>query len=296
MYKPSQIFVKEQQYMIQYHNKIFKEDPLFKFHFEDYLHDEKIVLHLGFDPSLDKVKKNGELNILFDLEQPNSFLHPLCNQNTFICEEFFDKIFTINPFFVESRNKVLRKQLYEYVFFPYSKRYIKSTFEKSNDLIYTGNKDYFGVCQNLMRHHKNFIWIGMDGNKHNVSYEEKIHLTNISKISISHSIIDFSDLQDYINSHQNVVPNVNGIIEQHKARTIESAFNKSIIVHIKTGQNIIEDFFKEGVDFLYYEEGIINEILNHYEDYLYLSENAHKKAIENYTTEHFYDRFIKPLI
>lgn len=282
--------------MILYHNKIFKEDPLFKFHFEDYLINEKIVLHLGFDPSVNRIKNNGEVHILFDLEQPNSFLHPLCNQNTFICEGFFDKILTINPIFVKSRNKILKKDLYQYVFFPYSKRYIKETYNKTNDVIYTGNKDYFNICKNIMASNKSFIWVGLNGTKNNISYEEKIQLTNNSKISISHSIIDFNDLKEYIDGHYEIIPNINGIIEQHKARTIESAFNKSIIVHVKTGQNIIEDFFKEGVDFLYYEEGIIDEIINNYEKYTYLSENAYNKAISNYTTEHFYDKFIKQLI
>jgi hypothetical protein len=209
-----------------------------------------------------------------------------------MCEEFFDKILTINPIFVKSRNESLGKNLYEHVFFPYSHRYISKSFNKTNDIIYTGNKDYFDVCKKLMSKH-NMVWVGADGNRKGISHIEKINLTSSSKISISHSIIDFNDIIDYVNSHQNTIYNVNGIIEQHKARTIEAAFNKSIILHVKTGQNIIEEFFKEGVDFLYYEEGIVDEILNNYEKYTYLSENAFNKALTNYTSEHFYNNFIK---
>ncbi len=278
--------------MMHYNPHISKEDPLYKFHFEEYHSDSNIKLHLGYNPLITLSKRLGEYHILLDLEQPNSFLHPETNKNTSICEEFFDKILTINPIFVKNKNELLGRNLYEHVFFPYSHRYILNSFDKTNDIIYTGNKDYFDVCKNLSKNHE-IIWVGADGNQGRVSYEKKINLISSSKISISHSIIDFTDITDYINSHENIIHNVNGIIEQHKARTIEAAFNKSIILHIKTGQNIIEEFFEEGVDFLYYEEGLVDEILNNYEKYTYLSENAFNKALTNYTSEHFYKNFIK---
>jgi len=278
--------------MIHYNPHISREDPLYKFHFEDYHTDSNVKLHLGFNPLFSPARKSGDFHILLDLEQPNSFLHPTSHNGTRICEEFFDKILTINPIFVKNRNESLGRNLYEHVFFPYSNRYISNSFNKTNDIIYTGNKDYFDVCKNLLNKH-NMIWVGFDGNHKGISYNEKINLTSSSKISISHSIIDFNDIIDYINSHQDTIHNVNGIIEQHKARTIEAAFNKSIILHIKTGQNIIEEFFEEGVDFLYYEEGLVDEILNNYEKYTYLSENAFNKALTNYTSEHFYKNFIK---
>lgn len=280
--------------MITYNTRIFAEDPLLKFHFEDFDKNDKLNLYLGnSDTSLLKYD-NNKVNILIELEQPNRFLHPESHNTTFICEDFFDKILTINPEFVKNRNEQLGKNLYEHVFFPYSSRYIPTNFEKTNDVIYTGNKNYFDICSKINGY--SLIWVGENGHKKNISYEEKIHLTKSSKISLSHSIVDFKDVIPFMDKQNKTVSHINGIFEQHKARTIEAAFNKSIIIHIDTGQKIIEEFFKEGEDFLYYKDGLIDEILSNYEDYKYLSENAFNKATNNYTTEHFYNKFIKPLL
>ena len=141
-----------------------------------------------------------------------------------------------------------------------------------------------------------YIWVGNGGTHRNIDYISKINLTNISKISLSHSIVDFNNLTDYLNTHLDTVTHNNGVFEQHKARTIEAAFSKCIIIHLKTGQNIIEEFFKEGEDFLYYEDGIIDEVLENYNKYEYLANNAFNKAINNYSTKEFYKQYIKPLI
>ena len=279
--------------MILYNDNIFYEDPLHKFHLEDFHTDNNVVIHLGYD--IKNLKKSeNQKHILIELEQPNRFLHPLTQDSTFICEKFFNKILTINPEFVKNRNKTLGIDLYTHVFFPYSLRYVSTDLNKTNDVIYTGNKDYYNICSKINNH--SLIWVGYHGNKRNISYLEKINLTKNSKVSISHSIVEFKDLISFMDTQKNTVNHIDGTFEQHKARTIEAAFNKSIIVHIDTGQKLIEEFFKEGEDFLYYKEGLIEDILKNYNDYKYLSENAYNKAINNYTTEHFYNKFIKPLL
>jgi hypothetical protein len=280
--------------MIIYNNKIFSEDPLFKFHFEDFNISDNINLYLGNSDTNLLISDKNKFNILLELEQPNRFLHPNSHGTTFICEDFFDKILTINPEFVKNRNEQLGKNLYEHVFFPFSSRYVPISFEKTNDVIYTGNKNYFNICGNIGNH--SLIWVGENGHKKNITYEEKLHLTRSSKIALSHSIVDFKDVVNFMDEQKNTVSNIDGIFEQHKARTIEAAFSKSIIVHVDTGQKLIEEFFKEGEDFLYYKDGLIDEILNNYEDYKFISENAFNKAVNNYTTEHFYKKYIKPLL
>jgi hypothetical protein len=276
--------------MILYNTNIFKEDPLYKFHFEEFDSDE-LIIHLGYNQgNLNKI--DNRKHVLIELEQPNRFFHPSTQNDTFICENFYDKILTINPEFVKNRNKQLGKDLYEHVFFPYSENYILENTEKKQDIIYTGNKDYF----NILGKYNNVIWVGNNGNVRNIPYLEKIKLTSESKISISHSIVEFKDLIHFMDTHHETVKHIDGIFEQHKARTIEAAFNKCIIIHIDTGQKLIEEFFEEGKEFLYYQEGIIEEVLNNYDNYKILAENAYNKAINNYTTKHFYNNFLKPLI
>jgi len=108
--------------MIVYNTTIFSEDPLNKFHFEEFDLDE-LTIHLGYQRGNLK-KNNNKKYVLIELEQPNRFLHPSTHNDTFLCENFYDKILTINPEFVKNRNKKLGKDLYEHVFFPYSKNYI----------------------------------------------------------------------------------------------------------------------------------------------------------------------------
>jgi hypothetical protein len=278
--------------MIVYNNNIFSEDPLHKFHFEDFHTCDNLKLHLGFHPQ-NLNKKEGEKHILIELEQPNRFLHPSTHESTLICESFFDKILTIHPEFVKNRNKLLNLDLYQHVFFPYSSRYLSTNINKTNDVIYTGNKDYYNICGDLGD--KSVIWVGANGNTRNITYQEKINLTSKSKIAISHSIVEFKDLIKFMDEQKETITHFDGVFEQHKARTIEAAFNKAIIIHIDTGQKIIEEFFKEGEDFLYYKKGIIEEVLNNYDNYTYLADNAYNKALSNYTTEHFYNKYIKPL-
>lgn len=281
--------------MILYNHSLFNEDPLYKFHFEDFYIPENIILHLGDDPKNRIRNSSTEKHILIELEQPNKFLHPSSQYLTFECESFYDKILTIHPDFVKNRNKILNKDLYVNVFFPFSNRYIKKDFNKNYDIIYTGNVDYFNTTNDLRKH--KLIWVG----KHSkysthtdITHETKLQLTSESKISLSHSIVNFNDIIPFMNKHSESIGHVNGIFEQHKARTIEAAFNKSIILHIKTGQNIIEDIFNEKEDFLYYEDGLVETILNNYDSYKYLAENAYNKSMLNYTTEHFYNKYIKP--
>lgn len=280
--------------MILYNSSVFGEDPLHKFHFEDFHNDNETTIHLGYNPSnLDK-KSQNEKHILIELEQPNRFLHPHSHSTTTLCESFFDKILTINSIFVNNRNKFLGKELYQCTFFPYSLRYLMAEFDKNVDVIYTGNRDYFNVCNTLSN--RSLIWVGGNGNRRNISHTDKINLTSRSKIAISHNIVDFSRVIGFMDTHKDVVGHINGIFEQHKARTIEAAFNKAIIIHIDTGQKLIEELFKEGEDFLYYEDGIIEEVLNNYGDYQHLAENAYNKALNNYTTKHYYNKYIKPLL
>lgn len=280
--------------MIVYNNEIFGGDPLHRFHFEEFEIPNNIVLHIGYNPINLKKTNEDEKHVLIDLEQPNRFLHPSTNYSTFICEDFYDKILTINPEFVKNRNKKLNKNLYEHVFFPFNEKYLNQNIIKTNDIIYTGNVDYFGLNKKFNKY--NYVWVGRLGTHVNISYESKINLTNSSKISLSHSIVDFKNIKDYLDIHKDVVTHIDGIFEQHKARTIEAAFSKCVIIHLKTGQNIIEEFFIEGKDFLYYEDGIVEDILENYNKYEYLANNAYNKAINNYTTKEFYKNYIKPLI
>ena len=55
-------------------------------------------------------------------------------------------------------------------------------FDKNVDVIYTGNRDYFNVCNTLSN--RSLIWVGGNGNRRNISHTDKINLTSRSKIAV----------------------------------------------------------------------------------------------------------------
>ena len=86
---------------------------------------------------------------------------------------------------------------------------------------------------------------------------------------------------------------------QIKTRIFEAALSKSIILHKLDEWNAIEDWYTENEDFIYFSDEAdlidkINEINKNYDGYKYIAENAYNKTINNYTTEHFVERYILP--
>ena len=87
---------------------------------------------------------------------------------------------------------------------------------------------------------------------------------------------------------------------QIKSRVFEAAFNKSLILCLKDPWNIIEMFFKPETEFIYFENEIdlaekILYIKNNYKEFEHIIENAYQKAINNYTTQHFYKKYLKTI-
>lgn len=62
----------------------------------------------------------------------------------------------------------------------------------------------------------------------------------------------------------------------------------------------IETQFTPDKDFIYWYnfkdlEEKINEILNNYDKYTYLAENAYNTLLNNWTTYHFFERYLRNL-
>ena len=88
------------------------------------------------------------------------------------------------------------------------------------------------------------------------------------------------------------------IIPQIKTRGFEAAFNKTLMLVKKDPWNFIEHWFEPGVDFVYYEneetlKSTIEDILNNWEEYTPIIENAFKKAVSKYTTQAFIKKVVK---
>jgi hypothetical protein len=157
---------------------------------------------------------------------------------------------------------------------------------------------------------------------HNVTYRDKLRLISQSKVSLIHNTL--SVVNDYMISQLHKVDgyaeneafvmipsklnrihylkkriglNAEIQVPQLKSRVFEAAFLRSLMLVRKDSFNIIENYFKPNEDFIYYEDNNLvsrlSEIVENYESYAHIVENAYNKAINNYTTKHFFEKFLK---
>lgn len=290
---------------ILYSNYVNEESILRKFNFEKFSQEKhNVVLHLDtFHNRKEKfVKDINEKHYLFDIEMPNRWINNDTRQQCFDNENLYDKIFTICPYTVKQRNKFLNKNLYEYVFLPFPKEYIPNIFEKKFDFTYIGNGDHAYYYLDKINF-KNYNY-AVCGSKYQnagwANFSQKIKITSESKISLVHNEYILSDIAlnelKTLDNMDNYFIIKNNKLTQHKERVMTAAFAKSIILCKKDEFNIIEDIFDENKEFLYFDENNINdildEVLNNYEKYYYLSENAFNKATKIYTVDNFFDKYI----
>lgn len=143
------------------------------------------------------------------------------------------------------------------------------------------------------------------------SYTNKLKLISESKITIIHNLIDpekeqIANLKNIRGIKKNKAfervfsKNSKMIIPQIKSRLFEAAFCRSLILCRKDCWNLIENFFEKGKEFIYYEnedelEAKIKDILNDYEKYKPIIEKAFTKALNNYTTKNFYEKYLAKL-
>lgn len=250
---------------------------------------------------LDTFQKHDKEKIVFTLEEPN-----FCTGDSDHLRAFHkaDRILTIDPYIA---------QVYynrEAIFFPFNEEYIPKNFNKKYDVIYSGHI-FWNFIQDIGSIIKNHNYVFISNQNHpyvnfkSVTHQEKINLYAQSKIAIVHNLvfINPADAPRYaawphsekIESFKALDKNV---IPQIKSRVFEAAFSKSLILCYKDNiWNIIENYFTPDKDFIYFEnakdlEEKITYIKNNYDKYLPIIENAYNKAINNYTTKKFIEKYI----
>jgi hypothetical protein len=188
-----------------------------------------------------------------------------------------EKIFTICPKEITKREKRVN------AFFPFNTKNIPVDFNKKYEVIYTGlagSNHIQNIIKVLPKYNYRLVSFGdYDGltTDKNTTYQQKLNLIAKSKICITHNYVG------------NNTP-------QLKSRCFEAAFCKSLMLVMKDDFNIITQWFEPNVDFLYFDssniEETINDALNNYDSYQALIENAYNKAVSNYTTEKFIEKYI----
>jgi len=259
----------------------YHEDPIRFWDFEKFQETSNDVeLYIGCQPS-DHIKEpNGKKKIFFSTEEQNS-----TTDSTDIYLPFVDQIATICPPSVTGRQKRISS------FFPLNEIYVPEICHtrdihnnKKFDTCYTGLaapshlQEILGAMTKFNYCFASFHNTTGKATHLNVSYKDKLKLISESKCCVVHNLVNDDN-------------------PQLKSRTFEAAFCKSLILCKKDKFNIIEEWFEPNIDFLYWKEQddlalLIELVNNDYNFYKGFVENAYKKAMNNYTTKHWIEKYI----
>jgi hypothetical protein len=294
--------------------EIKHDDPLYHIGFENYTNKSGDFYFFVGQAIYDE-RRNGNINnfLKFDkkwvgltLEEPNFCTHsslPGDEQHTNILKRF-DKILTIDQSIADVyKNRVS-------VFFPFNETYINNPQIKIYDVIYTGSLgyEYFENIVNAISNFK-YVCVSTSDNplvthKH-VNYQTKLDLISKSKITILHNLVFVSphDIPRYKGfPHYNKIESFKhidkGILPQIKSRTFEAAFSRSLMLCQYDQFNVIEKFFEPNKHFLYFKtfdemQDIIRDVIENYSKYQEMIDNAFEKAVNNYTTKIFVEKYLQ---
>jgi hypothetical protein len=265
----------------------------------------------------------GKKIVQIDFEEPNKFF--VKRPRDFVFSDYddcFDKIYTLCPYTAEWLNQEQGNNKRVAVFFPFNEELIPGVKEKEFEIIYTGHIGSFGVLDDVKQIAKyNYCLVSGSNDSlvthHDATYIEKLELIAKSKITLCHNLLyarqgptfrifkiknyrknkafKFITFTNFILSFFR--KNKLFLVPQIKSRTFEAAFGRSLILCKKDPFNVIENFFEPGKEFVYFEEGglreAIDKILANYDDYKPIIENAYQRAVKEYTTKAFFEKYLK---
>jgi hypothetical protein len=231
-------------------------------------------------------------------------------------DQFFNEVYSICPYTSDWLNTKGLGRQYKEVFYPYNKKIIPSNFEKEYDVIYHGGlhgQEHIDCLEVMMSykyrycsmtHHINsttqsFLPFATNTN---LQFQDKINLVAKTKISICYNLVHINP------EHVPAIKSYDGwkenealsqldkwnVMPQFKTRMHEAAISRTLNLVLKDDWNIAEKYYTPEEDFIYFENkkdlrAKIDSVLNNWEDYEKMVDNAYNKAM-NYTTEKFVEK------
>ena len=286
-------------------------DPMWNMGFSDY-EESASDCYLFMCQAYDQTR-SGEYDdkkkIFLTFEEPN-FCIDEDGEHVKIVDSV-DEILTICPYTADTCDKRTE------VILTFNQNLIPKDTDKIWDVIYSGSvpgtnsEPFYGPWpsyMNVMTNY-NYRYINWDsGTNRACTYQEKLDLYSQSKIALLHNIVNVLYPQPeriemhkkFPNSEHNKAFDLmeqTWFMPQIKTITFEAAFSKCVMLCSRDPWNIIERYFEPEVDFLYFDTAeelndLIQDILAHYDDYEHLTESAYNRAVNNYTTHHFIEKYI----
>lgn len=258
-----------------------------------------------------------------ELEEPNRFCVVPQHWLDSTYESKIEKVFTLCPYTAKWLNTIQGFEKRVPVFFPFSRRYIPKIQKKRYEVIYTGHLAADSVLEYIKTLKEfNYAWVSNSDHElvthKEAPYIEKLNLMAQSKVTLVHNLLypkvkHFSNIRSIPHYQDNLafqdIPRQDWwwkltghnpiYMPQLKSRVFEAAFCRSLILCRKDSFKVIECYFEPDKDFVYYEHGHLKEtlqsILEQFDQYLPMINRAFDKAVEQYTTHAFYDKYLKDL-
>lgn len=246
-------------------------------------------------------------NIVFMLwEEPNCFWVPSVEHRLKQNYYKIKKVLSNCPYSTEYWNTIYGDDKRICGFNHFNVDNIPTDFTKYYDVYFTGHVffDFIGGIINVVEKFNNRIISFNYGNYRGSTFKQKLQFNANSKISVvfnclyETSGIKMNELHPTNKAFSNLKKN--RFIPQIKTRTLEAAACKSIILAHFEEFRILETMFTSDKDFIYWYdfkdlEEKIHEILNNYDKYTHLAENAYKTLVNNWTTYHFFEKYLRNL-
>jgi len=262
--------------------------------------------------------------VQLEFEEPNRFLtaDPAFNRTEY--EDYLYKVFTICPYTAEWLNRKYGNSKRTPIFFPFNERYIPPRTEKLYDVIYTGHIVSRCISDMIKEISVfNYKFVSNSDNPlvtdHGVSYFEKLRLIARSRITVVTNLLypsalrirDVRRIENYkknkaflmFSKPWSLLPflrRTQYIVPQVKSRLFEAAFCRSLILCRRDPWNLVERFFEPNEEFVYFDppslRRTIRQILDDYSSYEGIIDNAYERAVNNYTTQAFFERYLRNLV
>lgn len=257
------------------------------------------LVHVG--SNLDLFNHYDDI-VYMHFEEPNCFWVPAQEQRIKSNYHKIKKLISTCPYSVEYYNNLYNDDRRMYGFHPFNIKNVPTDFTKIYDVYFTGHvfpdNNFISSYVKIVEKFNHCIVSFNHGNFNGVSYKEKLQLNANSKISVVHNcLINQNNM-----SFEKVFKNIKNprFIPQPKTRSLEAAACRSVMLCHFEEFRCIEWYFEPDKDFIYWYnlndlEEKIHEILKNYDKYTYLTDNAFNKLINNWTTHHFFDKYLKNL-
>lgn len=310
-YSTYRILIKYFKMIVKYLANNYAFDPFHIFDFEPYGDSLKdITLHYGINSEKHINKTDTNKKVLFFVEWPNCLYGKAFHFNIDFINANFDYIFSICPYTNNYLNHRFNTNKYITTFFPTELKGLPDIPPiKDIPVFYTGHN--FTEVK-AIRMINNILSATISDKEYQLlkapmttlsqkSYYEKMKLLGRTKIALVHntlqSLYNYYKTDPLFNDStaNKYLPwnndRSNEEVPQIKSRVFEAAVMKCVLLVYKDKYNLIEQYFTEGVHFIYFssaEEAIalIKDILDN-DKYKEMAENAYELTRTKYSTGAF---------